>query len=178
MNNHKAEVMYKSPECTPNGEPFLTVKKARGYYYYAERGGVDSIFFVLYDASTGKFGLIRESKPPRDEQEMAQVSMTTAFGGSLDDYAKTKKQIVKMEVLEEAGYKVPKNRIHKIGKTLVSSQSSQVAHGYLVSVTDIPRDYETEGQETVWMYPDQICNHQDWKSMFIILRAKQLGVVA
>ena len=48
--SYKPEKMYESIGKAPNGEPFLSVKKARGYYEYSERPGMDSIAFILYDS--------------------------------------------------------------------------------------------------------------------------------
>lgn len=87
MNKVETKILWESKGKTPNGDPFSTIKEARGYYSYLERGGVDSIAFILYDknAKGGKsFGIIYESKPPRDEVEGKEVQMNTAFGGSID----------------------------------------------------------------------------------------------
>jgi len=165
----------------------MTVKRARGYYEYAERGGKDSIFFILYDKNTKKYALINESKPPMDEREGKLVRMTTAFGGSID-MSITHKEICQTEVREEAGYIVPLERIHFVGKTMVSTQMSQIAYGYLVDVTDIEKtelaEYEKEiskeqkekdanefsGNSVKWMTKEEVLDNCDWKSIFIISR--------
>ncbi len=181
--------MWQSAETTPAGDPYLTVKKARDYYYYAERGGVDSVFFILYDskAKYGKdCGLITEDKPPLDENQDKLAMLTTAFGGSIDMEA-TKIEIVQTEVAEEAGYEVPINNIHYIGKTMVSTQMNQMAYGYLVDVTDIPKTLKTEHEtsisissylnKTVWMAPDEVVENEDWKSIFILAQSAFKGLV-
>ena len=78
-----------------NVNKFLKIKKANNFggdYYYAERLGVDSVAFILYDGGDGSYGLINEYKPPIEQ------FMTTAFGGSLDKSV-SKEQIVKEEAL-------------------------------------------------------------------------------
>lgn len=185
----ETKIQYESEGKAPNGEPFLTVKQARGYYEYSERPGKDSIAFVLYDSSLGLYGLINESKPPMDERYNKLVKMVTAFGGSID-MDKTYQEICQTEVLEEAGYDVPLDRIQTIGKTLVSSQMSQLCEGFLVDVTDIKKTHRTEyeqpmtdeqaqkdpnefaGNGTVWLTKDEVLMNNDWKSIFIIAKYK------
>jgi hypothetical protein len=178
----KAEILYKSKGTTLAGDPFLTVKKARDYYEYSERGGRDSIAFVLYDKNTDKFLLINESKPPLDEASGELVKLTTAFGGSLDNPDVSKEDIVQQEVLEEAGYKVHMNNIHFVGETMVSTQMSQMCYLYLVDVTNTEKthkaEYETEdknnefnGNSVHWMSTEDVVDNQDWKSIFIMARA-------
>ena len=184
---HKAKVLWQSEGRQPNGVPFLSVKEARGYYVYAERGGVDSIAFILYDKDTNKVGLIRESKPPLDEMIGEKVMLTTAFGGSLDDDSKTSKEICQIEVLEEAGYDVPMEDIYGVGSALVSTQMSQFMHGYLVDVTGLTAgktetDYQNEAQDlkdpdefkhnkVIWVDIDGLMRLDDWKGIFIYFRA-------
>jgi len=180
--DYTAEIMYKSKGKTPNGDPFMTVKMARNYYIYAERGGQDSIAFILFDADTRKYGLILESKPPMDERMRKEVKMTTAFGGSIDMGENvTYKDICQTEVKEESGYVVPLENIHFTGETLVSTQMSQMCHTYLVDVTGIQKtevaEYETKdkndefnGNEVRWLNYDEVMKNNDWKSIFILSR--------
>ena len=188
---YKTEIMYQSEGKTPAGDPFMTVKQARGYYQYAERGGVDSIAFILYDKNTDKYCLINESKPPMDEREGREVHMTTAFGGSIDMGANTTNQeICQTEVKEEAGYVVPLSKINFVGKTLVSSQMSQMCYMYFVDVTDIKKTLDTEAEtqkekgnkstefkfnSNPWMTYSEVIENCDWKSISIItlFKAKQ-----
>lgn len=184
-----AEVMYESKGCTPAGHPFMTVKRARGYYEYAERGGKDSIAFILYDANQEKFALIRESKPPMDERNGFETRMTTAFGGSIDMGTDvTYQEICQTEVREEAGYEVPLDRIRSVGQTLVSSQMSQMCEGFLVDVTDIEKTLEAEyekeasedqaekdanefvGNSVEWMTITELMDNNDWKSTWIAFK--------
>lgn len=189
-NKFKAEVLYESKGKTPAGHPFLTVKQARGYYQYAERGGQDSIFFILFDNDTRKFALIYESKPPMDEREQKLVYMTTAFGGSIDmEETTTYQEICQTEVREESGYVVPLDKIKSIGKTLVSTQMSQMAEGFLVDVTGIKKTVQAEYELTpdeeqkakdenefklnkvVWMDIDELMENDDWKSIYVWTKA-------
>jgi len=189
QEKHTAEVMYESEGKTPNGIPFMTVKQARGYYCYSERGGVDGIAFILFNNDTKKFALIYESKPPMDERENKEVRMCTAFGGSIDVDGMTPKEICQMEVQEESGYIVPLDKIHKCGTTLVSTQMSQLAHGYLVDVTGINKtekaEYELDvseaqnekdanefsGNRVDWLDADELMENNDWKSIWIFSKA-------
>ena len=182
---NKAEILFQSDEKNHNGDSFFTVKRAREYYIYGERVGQDSIFFVLLDRNTNKYALISEAKPPLDERENTKVMLTTAFGGSIDMDDKTPKEICQIEVLEESGFEVPMDRITYVGKTLASSQMSQMALGFLVDVTGINKtqkaEYEvgiSDGQaakdpdefsrnSVIWMSSSELIENSDWKSIFI-----------
>jgi hypothetical protein len=189
MKDYKAEIMYESQGKTPAGDPFMTVKQARGYYQYAERGGQDSIAFILFDANVQKFALILESKPPMDERMQEEVKMTTAFGGSIDmGDDVTYREICQTEVKEESGYVVPLENIFDCGKTLVSTQMSQLCNGFLVDVTGIEKteiaEYETKdkndefnGNEVRWLDASEVMENNDWKSIWIMAKAISLGVM-
>lgn len=179
--SHQPEIMYTSEGKTPDGKPFMAVKRARGYYEYAERGGQDSIAFILADKNARKFALIYESKPPMDERMNTEVRMTTAFGGSVDMDGKTLQEICQIEVQEEAGFVVPLSKIQSVGETLVSSQMSQLCHLFMVDVTDIPKtqqaeyelpdiskDQEFAGNDVIWMSYAEVLENSDWKSIFIL----------
>ena len=189
MNDHKAETLYESDGKTPNGDPFMSVKQARGFYQYAERGGIDSITFILYDKTKKScYGLIHESKPPIDERENKKVKLTTAFGGSIDMGENvTYAQICQTEVAEEAGFEVSLERIHEIGKTLVSTQMSQYAYGFLVDVdginmTLVPEHAQSNargdiiGNKVVWMNELALMDNNDWKSVWILSQAKHKNI--
>ena len=178
---HKAKIEWESKGKTPDGNSFATIKQARDYYYYYSRGGQDSVFFILHDKKSDMFALINEAKPPLDERTDSKAMMTTAFGGSIDS-TKSLIEIVQEEVKEEAGYIVPLDNIHFVGKTLVSSQMDQIAHGYLVDVTNIPKTEVTEFEKpdateefsnnsVEWMHPEDILETEDWKSLFIAVHA-------
>lgn len=193
-NQYKAKVKYSSKGKTPDGKPFMRVKIARGYYEYAERGGQDSIAFVLFDNKTKKFCLISESKPPMDERMNKRVHMTTAFGGSIDS-DQTAEEICRIEVEEETGYEVTLDRIYYTGKTLVSTQMSQIAKTYLVDVTNIKKtktaEYEAKpsveqeakdatefsGNSVHWMTIDEVMVNQDWKSVYIAMQAIYRNII-
>lgn len=183
-----ADIMYQSKGKTPDDNPFMSVKKARGYYEYAERGGKDSIAFILFDNKSKKFCLINESKPPLDETFQENVRMTTAFGGSVDsDYSL--EEITKIEVEEETGFEVTQDRIFKVGETLVSTQMSQIAHLYLVDVTNLKKtqvaEYEAEiseaqaqkdasefsGNSVHWLSVSEVMENQDWKAIYIVMQS-------
>jgi len=183
---HQAEIVYESKGKTPMGDPFLTVKKARGYYEYAERGGVDSIAFILFDSKELKMALIKEGKPPLDERFNEVVMKITAFGGSIDVPGSSYQEICQKEVLEESGYDVPLDRIYSVGKTMVSTQMSQLCEGFFVDVTGLEKTHKTESEEkdasdelaknkTIWMSTKEVLENNDWKSIWILSRALFLG---
>ncbi len=165
---HKAQTLYNSKNKALNNEPFLTVKKARNYFVYAERAGIDSVAFIL--AKDNKFGLINESKPPLDERMNKRVQMTTAFGGSIDTekdgVALTPEEICQLEVLEESGFEVTLDRIHPVDKTLVSSQMNQFCYGFFVDVNNLEAD--TEDNKTEWFNHQELMLNNDWKSIWIL----------
>ena len=187
MNN--IEILWESKEKNQNGDPFFKVKRSRGYYIFGERVGVDSIAFILFDNNKKQFGLILESKPPLDT-ETELIRKTTAFGGSIDMTENhTYKDICQVEVAEETGYEVPLDKIHSIGKTLVSTQMSQMCEGFLVDTTDIEKTLEAEyekdaseaqnekdanefvGNKIMWMDADGLMDNNDWKSIWIFTKA-------
>jgi len=172
----KAEVIWKSPECTPAGDPFLTVKKARGYFYYAERGGIDSVAFIVYDRNTKMFGLINESKPPLDEMYDRKVSLTTAAGGSLDVDIPYE-DIAMVECREEMGFSVQTERVHDVGRVLVSTQMSQECYCYLIDVTGLEPGDSEEDNELIWLTEANVMSRNDWKAVYIIAQAKYLGIL-
>ena len=173
----KAKIKYSSKGKTPDGKPFMRVKEARGYYYYAERGGLDSVAFILFDNKSKKFMLINESKPPLDERFNKRVTLTTAFGGSIDS-ENTPEEITQTEVLEETGFEVGLDRIHYTGETMVSTQMSQMCKLYLVDVTNLKKTKQAEYEKPEfkensvhWMTYSELLENQDWKSIFISTRA-------
>jgi len=158
---------------------FLQIKENDGYFY-AERLGVDSIAFVLFDGNEDRVGLIREFKPP------INGFLTTAFGGSLDKNVPMI-QIVEEEVREESGYTGAV--IHPLGRIFVSTQMNQFCHLYIVDVTKaefVGRDPQTEmeSEATVeWVSLDDESDLEAWynttncwKATTILIRAAIKGV--
>ncbi len=194
VDKHKAEILWQSKELNHNKDPFFSVKRARGYYIYGERTGIDSIAFILFDDNTKKFCLINESKPPMDESQKELVKMTTAFGGSIDS-KHFPQEICQTEVLEEAGYEVPLDKIHPTGSTLVSTQMSQMCITYLVDITNIKKthkaEYELEPDDQQkekdpnefksnsikWLTFDELFINSDWKSIFITTQAIYKNII-
>lgn len=173
MSKTNHPIVWQSLELNPNGDPFFTVRKAKDYYIYGERAGIDSVAFILADTSTGKLGLINEPKPPLGDNEFR----TTAFGGSLDKDIPLI-EIVKEEIKEEAGYDVPIERITPLGKVLVSTQMNQHCHLFMVDVTNIPLgerdlDENESGSTVVWIEQEKVVVIEDWKTPVILLRFAQ-----
>ncbi len=189
-NRHKAEILWESEEKNEQGEPFLTVKKARKYYIYSQRAGTDSIAFILIDNDLNLVGCISESKPPFDERFNEKHMGITAFGGSIDkDLSYI--EICKEEVLEESGFYVDIDRITYEGETIVSSQMNQVCHCYSVDITglksgdteadifnsileqDAIKDVdEFKHNKVVFKTPDEVMNTGDWKTIFLYTKMK------
>lgn len=157
---------------------YLQIKENNGYYY-AERLGVDSVAFVLYNKDTDKVGLIKEFKPPIDK------FLTTAFGGSIDKDLPLN-ILVEEEVREEAGYRGAK--IQPLGKMFVSTQMNQFCHLYLATVEEmkfVGREPQTEmeAEATVeWLDPNDLeewyNTSECWKAMTIITKAAVVGVIS
>ncbi len=171
---NRVETIWESSEKNFNGDSFISIKKSRDYYMYAQRAGVDSIAFILYDKNIDKFALIKESKPPLDTNNYL-ASLITAFGGSID-MDKTPKEICQIEVAEESGYKVELSKIHFVGETLVSTQMSQICKLFIVDITNKSKtqkaEYEIESKHSqdrvVWLDRDEIMENGDWKSIYIL----------
>ena len=180
---NKAKILWESEGKSPmNGEPWITVKQARGYYEYAQRAGTDSIAFILIDSEQEKFGLIYESKPPLDEAYNEKKMLTTAFGGSCDMDVPLN-EICQTEVSEESGYDVDLEQVVFMGNTLVSSQMNQICHLFLVDITGLtPTSTEADvynaeqeakdsdefkHNKVIWMSADELMLNGDWKSIYI-----------
>ena len=145
--------------CTGNG------------YQFAERKGVDSVAFICYDGSRldDKFLINKEFTPPNGE------FMYRAFGGSIDKN-KTKEEIVKDEVLEEAGYDIDVAMITYYGMCFVSTQMNQNCYLYMVDVTGLKpvgrkpqNDIEAMAQPH-WFNGADIYRMNDWKAAMILMR--------
>jgi 8-oxo-dGTP pyrophosphatase MutT (NUDIX family) len=173
-----SKVVWESPEKKTNGESYIKVKKADNYYLYTERAGKDSVAFILYDKNKNKFGLVKEIKPPLYEEGIRHL--ITAFGGSLDKDI-SKEEIVKEEVLEEAGFEVDLSKIKFIGKYFVSTQMNQWCYLYVVDVSNAKyvgqRLEAAEDAQVVWKSVDEILELNDWKSIVIISQLNKYKII-
>jgi len=156
-----------------NKNYFVSIKKTSNLdgsdYFYAERKGVDSVAFLLYDIVNNRYGLINEYKPPVGEFAI------TAFGGSLDMDGVSKVETVQLEALEEAGVQAERKQILALGRALVSTQMNQYCHLYVVLIensgqigtptTDNPNEQKAG---VVWMNPNVIKKLDDWKAIMIL----------
>ena len=145
-------------------------------YQFAERRGVDSVSFLCYDKKSKKFLINNEANPPLGN------FLLRAFGGSLDKDV-DKEQIVKEEVLEEAGYDVDFSDIKLVGRSFVSTQMNQYCYLYLVFVTeknkcDRKPENATEAlAEPRWISEKEIYSEDDWKAITIIAKSKALNLI-
>lgn len=175
-----SEIVWESPKKNKLGQPFLTVKQ-EGRYYFSERAGIDSVAFILYDRKIDKFCAVNERKPPLDEtKEDNKAFLVTAFGGSLDEADCTPLEIVIREAKEESGSDITADDILSLGSVMVSTQSNQFCHLYLVFVNadkmgDTDPQNEIEAEATLeWFDKSDYCNYQDWKLITIIAKATAL----
>jgi len=169
MQPERPEILWQSEGKNPlNNEPFMTIKRADGYYLYSERAGIDSVAFILIDNKKNKIGLIQEIKPPLYEKGIKRL--VTAFGGSMDKKDIYPEKIVIEEVKEEAGYKVDGRDITYIGETMVSTQSNQMLKGYVVDVTNADFVGADEDEKIVWLDNKELIENSDWKSIFIFTK--------
>jgi hypothetical protein len=153
-------------------QPFMAVKAWKNRYFFSERAGKDSIAFILYDHRTNEYCVINEFKPPID------AYFVTAFGGSFDRPEPFEPiDIVIDEVREEAGFIVTREDIKECGSVMVSTQSNQMCHLFLVNV-DKRKQVEPQPENdlealatTVWMTQDEVFLLQDWKAITIITKS-------
>jgi len=140
-------------------------------YQFAERRGVDSVAFILYNRDSKKFIINKEFTPPTG------TFMQRAFGGSLDKKGKEPIDIVIEEVEEEAGYSVTYYDIYYLGKCFVSTQMNQFCLLYIVFVNDskkVERKPENEMEASalpVYCSSNDIFEGEDWKAITILSKA-------
>jgi 8-oxo-dGTP pyrophosphatase MutT (NUDIX family) len=148
--------------------------RQNGDYMYAERKGVHSIAFILYDDNQKKFGLVSEFKPPLN------VNLVTAFGGSFDgnlsEIEHSPRATFLRELEEESGYLIDtevKARVYFAGEHFVSTQMNQFCYCFLADVTDLPQGerkpqnaYE-EAQRTIWASYETLMLGPCWKAKVI-----------
>lgn len=155
---------------------WLKIKKCNNHnYVYAERKGVDSVAFVLFDKNPlnlKRFGIVKEIKPSIDRM------MLTAFGGSIDKeyYKEDLRVLVKEEVMEESGFDVELQDIKFYDRVLVSTQMNQFCYLFAVSVDRDKQQEKTTTNpaeilaEVVWLDLGEIAALQDWKAITIIAK--------
>lgn len=176
-------VVWESPKKNKMGQPYLTVKQ-EGRYYFSERAGIDSVAFILYDRKLDKFCATNERKPPLDEtRENNKAFLVTAFGGSLDDINATPLEIVIREAKEESGSDITEDDILPLGSVMVSTQSNQFCHLFLVIVnsdkmgeTEPENDIEAEAT-LEWFEREDAYKYQDWKLITIIAKAEGMKYI-
>lgn len=181
-------ILFKTPG------NFIQIKSSGGYYY-AERKGMDSVAFVLYDSSkTACYGLVHELKDPLCFRFKKTMFLTTAFGGSndgipLEQYIglsikerhKHFEDLVIQEVEEESGFTVSSKHISFMGEYFVSTQMNQFCYCYLVNVTPgngssqgkaRPQDAVEAMSSVKWLTEDQVFEEEskDWKSQVIVAK--------
>lgn len=158
---------------------WCTVKKivkGEESYYFMERAGVDSVAFILFDATKEKpFGIIHQYRGNFGEWQCG------CFTGSLDKPELTIPEIVIEEVLEESGYTVDLSHVHKISTECAGSQSNERVHLFLVDVTGLikgeeqPESVHEENTETCWVCEHGLMFCDDWKARLIYLMCLRDG---
>lgn len=165
---NKDEILFKSEN------DWISIKK-KGDHFYAERKGVDSIAFVLFDINLNdlkRIGVVKQLIPPFGE------FMTTAFTGSVDkDYYKEDLRVlVQEEVLEESGFSVELQAIKFYGKFLVSTQMNQYCYLFGVTVDKNMQGEKTTTNPTelqagvVWLELPEVIQLEDWKTILIVTK--------
>ena len=161
---------------------FLNIKEVTDHdlrctaYQFAERKGVDSVAFICYDKEKGLFLINKEATPPTGG------FMLRAFGGSIDK-SKPYEEIVRDEVLEEAGYKIPPSKIKLVGRSFVSTQMNQFCYLFIVFISDDKKtarhpENECEALASLeWRLENEIMDGEDWKAITIIEKAKRKGLL-
>lgn len=145
-------------------------------YQFAERRGIDSIAFICIDRDTNLFLVNNEYTPPANE------FLLRAFGGSLDK-AKSKEEIVREELKEEAGYEVAEDKIHFVGSAFVSTQMNQRCFLYLIDITKAkntgrkPENAMEGVAMPTKLTVNEILDGEDWKAITIINKAIRLGII-
>jgi len=168
LYNNLDETLFKSED------DWLSVKK-KDNYFYAERKGVDSIAFVLFDINLNdlkRIGVIKQYIPPFGK------FMTTAFTGSIDkDYYKDDLRVlVQEEVLEESGFNVELQDIKFYGKFLVSTQINQFCYLFGVTVNKNLQGERTTTNPTelqaelVWLELPEVIQLEDWKTILVVTK--------
>ena len=172
--------------------PFMSVRKSPGgWFFYAERKGIDSVAFVLFDKSDDKvkYCLVNETKPPMEEfNSDKEVFLTTAFGGSQDkvnrdEYVELSedskldlmKTIALSECSEEGGYDITDDsRILFLDKVLLSTQMNQYVYCFAFDVTGLdfkgtrPQDRGEEKATLVWVSQEDIESSECIKARAIV----------
>ena len=163
------DVLWESDGRNLAGEPFLSVRQRDGYYY-ARRGGKDSIAFVVFDSlrgKGGKYALIRSIHGPTPDVALR------AFTGSVDS-AKPLKEICLQEVMEEAGFGPALWQIHELGSYEVGTQTDEIVHLFAVDVANAflcgrdPQDKWEEATEVVWFDWWETPRTRDWKVRILL----------
>lgn len=168
---NKFTTLWESPVRNHNNDPFMTAKSWNNKYYFSERAGKDSVAFILHDHRTNLYACIREFKPPIDQ------FLVTAFGGSMDNPSAQPLDIVITECKEEAGFNVQPEDVKYCGTVMVSTQSNQMCHLYLVHVDarsqgETDPQCEMEATATVhWLTQDEVFRLNDWKAPTIIVKS-------
>ncbi len=139
-------------------------------FFFAERAGVDSVAFILFDASRpdGKnFGIIEQYRGNYGQFHKG------CYTGSLDKPELSIEEIVVEEVLEEAGFEVTLDRVAYISKEFCGSGTNECVHLFMVDVTGIPQG-ETqpesifeENTENLWVDHNGLLACHDWKAKLI-----------
>ena len=174
--NLQNSIVYQTSKMK-GSEPWLTVYSQHKQdddpddgYFWVKRGGTDSVAFLLYDSDLKKYGAIKCFHGP------TKTWQVRAFTGSLDKPEKSLEEILKDEVIEEAGYEVDSDRIRDLPGYYVGHNTDEKVNLYVVDITGMERktpefenDFE-ENTEIYWMSgTSMIRKSPDWKVGIIIL---------
>lgn len=157
------EIVWKSD---PNkAGKWITLKSSKfggadgSPFYYAERFGINSVAFICFDPSEpDKVLVLSQWHAPLGK------FINGAFTGSIDKDLSVL-EILKEEVLEEAGYGVADTDVKFVGKYPVGSQTSEQVYLFLVLVS--PETF-------VGVHPENEFEENTLRSLITIEQARTL----
>ena len=175
--NSQDTVVYQT-EKMKGSEPWITVYSQhdsetdpKDGYFWTRRGGKDSVAFLLYDKEKERYGAVKCYHGP------SHTWQVRAFTGSLDK-DKSKEDILKDEVREEAGYTVDSDSVKELPSYYLGHNTDEKVTLYVVDITGLEReipDFENDfekNSEIYWLSDTGLIRKSpDWKVVTILLWA-------
>jgi SepF-like predicted cell division protein (DUF552 family) len=180
----KDTLVFKSP-AFKKGKKFLSMfvvkdpqdPKDPGYYY-VERLGMDSIAFLLHDSNEEDkpYIVLEQYHSPR------RIFQKGAFTGSMDKDGLTPEDTTIEEILEEAGYTITKDNLHKVGLQTVGANTNEEVHLFIADITGLQR--KKKESENIWeentnlikMSKDEILKNCEWRAILCMIKWECLKV--
>ncbi len=166
--------VYTTPSFK-GGNKYLTVKKTydpktkgKFDFYFVERVGKDSVAFLLFDASTTKFGILKQYSSPLEQFTLG------CFTGSMEKEGKNVFTTVVEEVIEESGYTVGTDRVQLISTEGVGTCTNELVNLCLVDVTSLergkrkPENLFERNMTMSWLSASEVIESCEWKAKQIV----------